>query len=73
MKTNDDPNKDSTLLKNRILNPTSSLQLDNEAYENEVKTITNSKKERKKHTPHSRHTKETHTTNYHHNKEEKNP
>jgi hypothetical protein len=47
MKTNDDPNKDSTLLKNRILNPTSSLQVDNEAYENEVKTITNSKKDDK--------------------------
>jgi hypothetical protein len=47
MKTNDDPNKDSTLLKNRILNPTSSLQVDNEAYENEVKTITSSKKDDK--------------------------
>lgn len=47
MKTNDDPNKDSTLLKNRILNPTSSLQVDNEAYENEVKTITGSKKDDK--------------------------
>jgi hypothetical protein len=47
MKTNDDPNKDSTLLKNRILNPTSSLQVDNEAYENEVKTITGSKKDEK--------------------------
>ena len=47
MKTNEDPNKDSTIIKLRVQNTTTNIPNDDDSYENEVRTITSSKKDDK--------------------------